>query len=236
MPCFLRVNHLLQDQAVGGGAEGGFFVVGRVFEQGFDLVEAGLTLGGFHGGTGEEANHFIEEAISGKGHAVAGVGDLVIGAGEGATVVGVFAFVAAFGGEGLEVVLAEKEVEGVGEDIRVELAREVPGAVGQEGWKDGREAEVVGVGLAGGRKAGVEVLCHFLTGEDADVGGEFGVESGNPVVGIHGEVIRGIEMGDLPESVDAGIGAAGAVETDFFPGSISHGGLDEILDSVSVGL
>ena len=138
----------------------------------------------------------------------------------------------------MEVMGAGEEGEGFGEEGAVELAGEMPDAGGEEGGEDGGGGEAVKVGFSGSGEAGVEVRGDFLGGEDADGGGEFGVEGGNPVVGVHGEVWWWVEVGDLAEGVDAGIGAAGAGESDFLVGfgDCGEGGFELVLDGVGVGL
>ena len=115
-----------------------------------EIVEVVLTkvaLGGLHGGAGEETDHFVEEAIAGEGEEVAIVERLTTGMGDGADVVGVLGFITAVGSEGAEVVGSLKDSERLREIIWVELAGEVPGAMGEERRKDGREAKPVVVGL-----------------------------------------------------------------------------------------
>ena len=46
----------------------------------------------------------------------------------------------------------------------------------------------------------------------------------------------GIEVSDLPECVDAGVGSSGAVETDWFFGDFLEGFFDEFLNRDAVGL
>lgn len=77
----------------------------------------------------------------------------------------------------------------------------------------------------GGGEAGVEGGGGFLAGEDADGGGEVGVDGGDPVVGVHGGAFWGVEVGGLAVGVDAGVGAAGAVEVEGGFGDGGEGGV-----------
>ncbi len=90
----------------------------------------------------------------------------------------------------------------------------MPGEACFEWGEDGVGIDVVVVDFRGGGEAAVEVGGDFLAGDDADGGGEFGVEGGDPVCGVHGSGFRGVEVGDLAEGVDAGIGAARALEAE----------------------
>lgn len=82
--------------------------------------------------------------------------------------IGFGGFVATVGGEGLEVVSAEEEFQGLGEGVGVELAGEVPCEASFERGQDGGGADVVVVGFVGGGEAAVEVCGDFLAGGDAD--------------------------------------------------------------------
>lgn len=231
----LLVIDLQQGETVGGGAMGGFLVSWCIDEV-VEIILSEVSLGCLDGGSGEEADHFVEKAVTGEGEEVVAVDLCKVGAGDGAGVVGVGGFIAAIGGEGPEVVFAEVNGEGLGEVLGVELAGEVPGSFRQEGREDGLETEVVGVGFGLGGKAGVKVVGHFFAFENTDGGREFGVERGNPVEWVHREVVGGVEVGDLAEGVDAGVGASGAVETDRFFGDFPKGFFDEFLDGNAVGL
>lgn len=170
-------------------------------------------MGGFDGGACEHSHHFVEEAISVKVHAVA-VGECFQISGEDcAGEVCVFLFIPTVGGEGVEVVAAGEELERLLEDIRIKEAREMPCEASLERGEDGVGADVVVIFFSGGGKTGVEIGRNLLAGDDAYRSGEFGVDRGNPVVGVHGRFVRSIKMGGLAVGVDSGIGAAGAVES-----------------------
>ena len=142
----LLVIDLQQGETVGGGAMGGFLVFWCIDEV-VEIILPEVSLGSLDGGSGEEADHFVEKAVSGEGEEVVAVDLSKVGAGDGADVVGLGGFIAAIGGEGPEVVFAEVNGEGLGEVLGVELAGEVPGSFRQEGREDGLETEVVGVGF-----------------------------------------------------------------------------------------
>ena len=224
-----------QAEAVGGGAERGFFFGGRVDEV-VEVVLAEVALGGLDGGAGEEADHFVEKAVAGEGDEVAVIERGEVGTGDLADVVGLGGFVAPVGGKGAEVVRALEDGQGFGEIIGVELAGEVPGAMGEERRQDGGEAEAVGVGLGNGGEAGVEVIGHLFAFNDADFGRELGVEGWNPVEGVHGEAVRCVEVGDLAEGVHAGVGATASVEAKGFLGDGGEGLFDQFLNGLGIGL
>ena len=233
--CNFLVIDLEQGQTVGGSTERRF-LVGRGIDEVVEIILTKIALGSLDGRSGEKADHFIKEAISGEGQEIIAVDLLKIGTSDGADVVGVLGLVAAIGGESAEVVLAEEPGKSFGEIFGIELPGEVPGAFGQKGRKNGLEAEVVGVGLGFSGKAGVEIVGDFLAFKNANCGGEFRIERRNPVEGIHGEMIGGVEMRNLAESVDAGVGAAGAVKADGFLGNFREGVFDELLNGFSIGL
>ena len=201
-----------------------------------EVIEAEVALGGVDGGAGEETDHFVEEAVSGEaeGETVVGVGEE--GLGDDAAVVGLFRFVSTLGGEGAEVMRAFHHVECFLKGLGVEETWEVPSPSGGGRRENGKGAEVVGVGLTGGLKTGVEIARDFLAFYDADGGRQLGVERGNPVEGVHGEMARGVEMSDLAESVDSGIGAAGSVEAKGLFGDDGEGFFNALLDGVGIGL
>jgi len=201
-----------------------------------EVVLSEVALGGVDGSSSEEADHFVEEAVSGVGDEEAVISLNEVGPSDCTMIVCVRGFGTAVGREGAEVVGALVEGEGLGEVFGIEKAGEMPRAFCVERGKDGEGAEFVGVGFFFGRKAGVEVSGDFLASHDANGGGKFGVESRNPVEGVHCEVVWSGEVGDLAEGVDAGVGAAGAVKADRFLGDVRHGGFDTLLDGVGIGL
>ena len=158
------------------------------------------------------------------------------GIGDDSAVVGVLGFVAPIGGEGTEIMLAFHHVERFLESLGIEKTRKVPRAACRERRKNREGAEVVGVGFSGGLKAGMEIRGDFLATDDADGGGKFGVERGNPVEGVHGEMVRSVEVGDLALGMDSGISAAGTVKAEWLFGDDFEGVFDAFLDGVAIGL
>lgn len=225
-------------EAVWGGAVGAFSEgkCGALVEEGGEVVEADFSLGGMDGGAGEEADHFVEESVAVEGDAVAVVVGGEGGGVDGAGVVGIGRFVSTVSGKGVEVVGAGEELEGLMEGVGVEEAGEVPGEAGFEWGEDGFGVEVVGVGFGGGVEAAVEVGGDFGGVDDSDGGGEFGVECGDPVEGVHADFRRGVEVGGLAVGVDAGVGAARAVELEGLFGGFGEGGVEVVLDGVAAGL
>ncbi len=116
------VEDLLQVEAVGWGGLGGFAVgeVGRLVEEDGEVFDEEFALGNFYGGAGEHADHFVEEAVAVEADAVAVGESDEFGTVDGAGVVGIGLFVSAIGGEGVEVVGADEEVEGVAEGVGIE--------------------------------------------------------------------------------------------------------------------
>ena len=214
----------------------GGFLVSWCIDEVVEIILSEVSLGCLDGGSGEEADHFVEKAVAGEGEEVVAVDLRKVGPGDGADIVGVGSFITAIGGEGPEVVFAEANGECLGEVFGVELAGEVPGSFRQEGREDGLETEVVGVGFRLGGKASVKVVGHFFAFENTDGGREFGIERGNPIEWVHREVVGGVEVGDLAEGVDTGIGASGAVETDRFFSDFPEGFFDEFLNGDAIGL
>ena len=94
--------------------------------------------------------------------------------------------------------------------------------------------DAVAVGFRLGLPAGVEIRADFLCGGDADCGREQGIQGALEFGG--GEGGLRFEMGDLAEGVDAGIGAACAVDEDFFLSDLAGGFGDGALDGRLGGL
>ena len=180
-------------------------VPGLVEESG-EIVETKAALGDFEDGTGEETDHFVEEAVAGPSQAPAVVEGFVVGLAKGSLEVGGVSLVATLGGEGLEIVGPQGELHGVPKQEGVELAGKMPSKAGLEGGEDGLGGDVVAVGLTRRRKSGVEVGRDLAGLEHTNGGRELGIERWNPVERIHGQVVRGIKVCDLSERVNAGVG------------------------------
>jgi hypothetical protein len=205
---------------------------GGLVEEEDKFVEAEAALGDLDDATGEETDHFVEEAVAGPGEAPAVLIWLKGGLGQGAMVVGGLGFIATLGGEGFKAVMAKGGFQWVLKKVGIKLAREMPGEAGTKWGEHRLGANVVLVSFAFSGETGVEVGGGFLGGKGTDRGGKLGVERGNPVEWVHGEVVRGVEMCDLSDGVDAGIGSSRAVDADWFLGGLCRRFLKPILDGV----
>ena len=87
-----------------------------------------------------------------------------------------------------------------------------------------------------GAEAGVKTGRRHFAFEDANGGRHVAVEGALPFGGRHAVFLRRIEMSHLAERVDAGVGAAGAVEGIFCRPRSRGGGLERVLDGVAAGL
>jgi len=126
------------------------------------------------------------------------------------------------GGEGGEVVGAEDVRGGLLERGKGKVERACPEEGSEHGGADPVAGEdAVLVGFAEGAVAGVEVGGNSFDGECADAGWESPVECVVEVGGGDRNVER--EGGDLAESVNAGVGAAGALREDGFAGDAVDG-------------
>ena len=177
--------------------------IGGLVEQGREVIESEGSLGGPDSCSGQEADHLVEKSFAGEGEEVAlrerREGSLT----ESPLEVGFCRFVAPVGGKGPEIVATMEEGQGVLEGVRIELAREMPDPASLERGQDGSGAEFVVVGLGEGRKARVKVIRYLLAFQNPDGGRQPGVKSGQPVHGIHGELIRGVKVSDLAGGMDA---------------------------------
>lgn len=156
-----------------------------------------------HEGAGDGADHVVKEAVGLDldGDAVAVAIDVHGEDGsDAAETVGPVGF------EGSEIVPAEQGARGFAHGADVEVRGDVPGDAAKEGVGEGAVVDEVSVALGFGVERGVEGLGDFLGAGDADVGGEGGVEGAEEDLGrVSG---GGVEMDDLGEGVDAGVGAS----------------------------
>ena len=132
--------------------------------------------------------------------------------------------------------VADEQREGIPEDVGIELARDVPSESCFERRQDGIGAKVEIIDFPDGGKAAVEVWGGFLASHDADAWRELAVDGGHPVERVHRELRRGVEVRDLCQCVDAGVGAAGSVEAQRLFGNFLQGLLDDVLDGISTHL
>lgn len=105
---------------------------GRLIEKLRKFLNSPAALGDFDDAAGEEADHFVEEAVACPSEPPTVILRFKRGAGKRAVVVGGLGFVAAFGGKGFEAVSSQGGLEGVFEEVGVELPGEVPGEAGFE--------------------------------------------------------------------------------------------------------
>ena len=82
--------------------------------------------------------------------------------------------------------------------------------------------------------AGVKAFGNEFGSENADGRGQGSVESADEIGGRDRSFER--EAGDLPEGVDAGVGAAGALRQDGFASDVADGMGEGSLDSREGGL
>ena len=102
-------------------------------------------------------------------------------------------------------------------------------------WReDLTSPDAVAVGFSLGLPASVEIGADFFGSDDADCGRKKCIEGALEFGG--GEGGLRFEMGDLREGMDAGIGAACAVDEDFFLGDLAGGFSDGALDGRLAGL
>ena len=213
--------------------------------------------GGFDEDADEVADHVVEEAVAGDavdeevfllvpGGVVDGAGEAGsrasgIGSRERICVRSLFfagGLVGVAGGEGGEVVGAEDVGRGLLERGEVEGETAGPDVGGQKGRADScvvaAGEDAVLVGFAQGAVAGVEGFGDGFDGEDADACGERVVEGAMEIGGGDGDGEG--EGGDLRESVDAGVGAAGALGENGFAGDAVDGVCEGALYGGEIGL
>ena len=113
---------------------------------------------------------------------------------------------------------------------------DVPCAIVDEGREDWGVPEVIAVGFADGVEAGVEGWGGGGGGHDADFRGQVDIEGAEPCGGVHAAGIGDVEVGDLANGVDAGVGAAAAVDGDRLGEDGGGGGFEDVLDGAAAGL
>ena len=188
------------------------------------------------GGAGDEAHHFVEEAIAHIGDAVAVRQGFEIGAVDGAVPIHIGRFIATVGGEGVEIVPAGEERQRLFQRGGIQQARKVPGEACLERWQHGIRADIVMIDFPDGREPAVEIRGHFLAGHHADGGRQLAIECRHPIERVHGNFRRGVEVRRLRQCVDSGIGAAGTLQPQRLLGHLFEGAVQEILHGVAAGL
>src|SRR5258708_12739027 len=106
--------------------------------------------------------------------------------------------------------------------------------LGGEDIRHGRVPDAVAVRLLFGRETRVECGLHLFGGGQADVGRKEVVRSEHQPAAFDGE--RYVGMGALPASVNAGIGAPGALDADGGAVDPAHPRLTNALDSPPIVL
>ena len=67
------------------------------------------------------------------------------------------------------------------------------------------------------------------------VGGSLPLRAGEVVEGVHRRVVRSVEVGDLTEGMDPGVGAASVVNADRLFNDLGKSSLESILDGAAFG-
>ena len=128
--------------------------------------------------------------------------------------------------------------QGLGGDVHalgVEVDGDVPDAAALQGRGAAAGEDAVEVAAAGAGEAGVEVGGGLARLQDGDRGGaEVEVERTGEALGQPGA--GEVEMGDLAQRVDAGVGAAGGEDGDGLAGAGQDGGSIGALDGGRVAL
>lgn len=200
------------------------------------IIQAEVALGGIDGGSGEEADHFIKEAISSEAEDESVIGVDKGGLGDGADVISLGGLISAKRGKGAEVVRATEDLKHFLKGLRIQKTRKMPSAPRIEWREDGQGAKSISVSLRSGVVARVKIRSDFLAGHDTDRVRELCVDRRHPVTRVHRKMRRRIKVGDLPERVDPSIGPARAMDAHLFtPGSLDRG-FDEVLDGATLGL
>ena len=211
-------------------------LVGGWIKKSCKVIKAEVALSSLDSRPGEEPHHFVEEAVPAVANSVS-LGKLFeADLGESADVVGVLRFVAPSSCKRPKVMRAAVVCEGVFKRDGVELSREMPNATGGEGWKDGRSAQRVMVGLSRGRKASVEIGRDLFAIHDSDRVGKLGVQRGEPVDRVHRKLARWVEVSDLTECVHSGVCPSRTMDPNRLLGDFSKGRFQSFLNGFPVWL
>ncbi len=184
-------------------------------------------------GAGEQANHAIQESVSGE---LQGNERTFLDHANGMNGSnGVGLYVAAIGGERCEVVGSRQEVRSGAEGVGVEGFWMMPGAVRFERAHDAIIPDAVLVCFARGTETGVKPRRHGLYPSDPNRGGEMSVEGHAPRLGSM-EWCDVVDGGDLSGGVDAGISSSGSVNGHSSPSEAEKRFFESVLDAAFGGL
>ena len=199
-------------------------------ERCLECIQGEAATGDFDDCSDHPPHLVLEEGVGGEGQRI-GLGGCVElgvaqGADGGALLVG--------GGEGGEVAAAGKSAKRGASEVEGEGRGNAPGAGFFERSPLGGDEELVAVLALGRVAARVEVVGDGLDVLHGDAFGQEVVESAQPA--LLGQLAGGLEGGDLPEGVDAGVGAAGEGDPGGLAGELGDGLLERALDCGQVGL
>jgi len=201
--------------------------------------EGGAALRDADDAAGEHADHVIEKTAAVKGECDEGGVVFDLEGPEGADGIAALVFaIAAVGGKGGEIMLALAMEAGGFEEGEIEGMGNVPGEAGLQRGKNGAGPEAVAVGFSYGIEAGVEIVRSESDVHDPDGRREVDIEGALPGGEIHAAGVRDVAVGHLAEGMDAGIGAAAAVDGDGGRGFeyFRDGCFEEILHGIAAGL
>jgi len=199
-------------------------------ERCLECIQGEAATGDFNDCSDHPPHLVLEEGVGGETDRI-GLGGCVElgvaqGADGGALLVG--------GGEGGEVAAAGKSAERGASEVEGEGRGNAPGAGFFERSALRGDEELVAVLALGRVAARVEVVGDGLDVLHGDAFGEEVVESAQPA--LLGQLAGGLKGGDLPEGVDAGVGAAGEGDLSGLAGELGDGLLERALDCGEVGL
>ena len=137
--------------------------------------------------------------------------------------------------EAPEVVPAHQTLPGTSHRLRVERLADEPRVLPQEGVLQPAVLDDVAVLLPHRVLVRAEALRRFLHQANADVLGQLRVDPFEQH--LAGEPARGVHVGDLPDRVDPGVGAAAAIEPHAgLARDLADGRLDGLLHRAPAGL
>src|SRR5690554_2563359 len=121
-----------------------------------------------------------------------------------------------------KIVLADQLLGGLAHRVQVEFAAGLPDSLAQQRMLEAMIPDIVVINLSAGRVARVKTRRGNIPEDHADIVVGQRVEPAHEVPGrqILVEIVG--DMGHLPERVDAGIGAACALDFDLIGAAIEH--------------